>query len=554
MKINAGLTSMETRFHRMSFHGNKTKYKVPDFVSDSLIRPETDNIIPHDHIQGFARYTTSNGVSYDIYCRSDRNNTEHKGWLTICNKQTTLRLRTPVKEFNHPGGMQVVDNFLFVPVEKGENDKETSDIKSYICIYNLSPLDNGNPPVLVEEFQPVFLHKAGMLGVQKTVDDKGNDIWLFGIHDNTTFYLYYAKANPAFHPGADAEISPCSNELILVFSHSSKNYDFQNLNLIHYDGKLYLFGFRSVETSVVPLFDQPLSFDDYVALYEVTYSLSTDPSAKKGNIKLIAEKHFVTNTTEPGISSLDIHFRFGAGITYSAEKGLEMYATVRNRILEYFSYDTFNEVATVTTEACPSDSKRCGDNFTLNWGKGHNVEFEVFDKSSGKQIEATFCVMEDKTAATDTYQWKNVQNNETRVWMDGKKSNLYIAELKRKDEKRDAVEICIQLSDMPYVNCTKKPYEGQKERASYNFSTEHLPSNVIVQAYENYGTKYEKTSTACFIIKEDKSGTDPVLHENVSHGTTIKNIARTRSAYIAFPNGVKAQNNFTVFFEEKVSK
>lgn len=551
MTTKTASTSMLTRFHRMSCFGKKTKYEVPG-LTDKI---KTNDIVDPDHIQGYARYKTAAGVSYDIFCRSDRKDEEHKGWLTICNKDSAFVFRTPESEFNHPGGMQVVDNFLFVPVEKGENDKEDQNIKSYICIYNLSPLDEGNSPVLIEEFKTSFSHKAGMLGVQKTVDENGNGIWLFGIHDNTTFYLYYAKANAAFRPCVGAEVAPCSNELICIFSKTDKNYDFHNLNLIHFDKKLYLFGFRSVERNVV--LDQPTSFDDYLALYEVVFKFPSDSDMTEDEestnyLKKVAEKHFVTNTTERWLSSLDIHFRFGAGVTYSADTGLKMYATIRNLSEDEtcLCYDTFSEIATVETKATPSSSKRCGNNFTLNWEKGYNIEFTVFDKNSGKEIDATFSVMEDKSAATDTYQWKNVQNKETRVWMDGKKSNLYIAQLERADKSDKAVTVCIQLSTKPYVNCTKKPYEGQKERASYNFSTEHLPSNVTVRVYENYGTKKQKESTACFIIKEDKSETDPVLYRDVRHGTKITGITRTKSAYVAFPKGRTADKGFTVLFEE----
>lgn len=549
---NIQSSSMEARFHRMSFHGSKTKYKMLDSENILLDETVTDALIDPDHIQGYARYTTPNNVSYDIYCRSDRENRERKGWLTICNKDRSFVFRTPEKEFNHPGGMQIVDNFLFVPVEKGKNDAEDKDRKSYICIYNLLPLDDKKPPVLIKDFRPCFSHKAGMLGVQKIAVDNGTN-WVFGIHDNNTFYLYYATENPKFVSGDSDETAPCAEPLTEIFHVTDTNYDFQNLNLIYDEGKLYLFGFRSVGTNYD--FGQPTSFDDYVALYEVVFSFpsatkKTESKSNNNYIKLIAEKHFITNATEWVISSLDIHFRFGAGVTYSAEKGLEMYATARNLIRGYFCYDTFTEGATITAEAKPSNSKRCSDNFTINWENGYNVEFEVFDKESGIQIEATFCIIEDESAAIDTYQWKNVQNNETRVWMDGKKSNLYIAELKRADGKKDAVKIYIQPSGMPCVSCTRKPYEGQKERASYNFSTERLPRTVLVRAYENYGTLKVIESDACFIIKEDKDDTDPVLYEKVKHGTKIEDIIRTKSAYIAFPEGVTADKNFTVLFEE----
>lgn len=555
MTTNIKATSMEARFHRLSFHGIKTKYKVPTPESVAPGDSVNSDLIDPDHIQGYARYTTSNGVSYDIFCRSDREDSEHKGWLTICNKNKAFEFRTPEKEFNHPGGMQIVDDFLFVPVEKGEND-EKGNMQSYICLYDLRPLEWDESPVLVDEFRVFFDHKAGMLGVQKisvTVDGTPKDKWVFAIHDNNRFHLYCEKEKQEDGPVTGKRGAPCSSELTEIFNVKSEEYDFHNVNLIYYENKLYLFGFRSVDASVVPLLDQPLSFNDYVALYEVVFKFpkpeEPENEEKNNYIKKIAEKHFVTNTTEPTLSSLDIHFRFGAGVTYSSNR-LEMYATIRNLADGCFCYDKFIETDTIITEAKVCDTKRCGNNFTINWEKGYNLEFEVFDKKSDTQIEATFSVMEDKTAAVDTYQWQKIQNNETRVWMDGKKSNLYIAELKRADGKTDDVRICIQISGIPYVNCTRKPYDGQKERASYNFSTKHLPNNVRVCAYENYGTSALAESDACFIIKEDKDGTDPVLYTNVKHGTEINNIAKTNSAYIAFTDGAEARKGFTVLFED----
>ena len=278
------------------------------------------------HIQGFSSYTEQNLQVFSHSLEGDC------GYLIFSKYPSDFtQISTYDKGFNHPGGIQAIGDYLLVPCEK-INDEN----KSYIRLYDMSPLKSGQTPKPCEQFC-IYRddRKATAAGITKYADLYGN--WFLIVICNWgTCDFYKAKANKDL-PDCNF-IHVASIDMSSTWDPDKRGYDVQCLNLVTQNKTapsdnaeqifMTAFATKLIGTELTG------TYEDHAVLISIIPEIEEviKPYEKDvyNGIKcsFICDKHLETrHNATPG--TLGVHFRYGAALEVKDDK-LVLYATGRN--------------------------------------------------------------------------------------------------------------------------------------------------------------------------------------------------------------------------------
>jgi hypothetical protein len=257
------------------------------------------------HVQGLARYGNyillshnNKGYSLGFICA-----------LNVTSKKLAYTFDTPDAHYNHPGGMQVIGDFLVVGVESSDYSK------SYLHFYDLSSMTDTVHPAFVP-FNMARNAGAGAVGITSYTDNQV-EYYLLAVYDNGHMDFYKSNGNPISNPDFKD----------IWFSTTVATTDYSSINLLtDVNQDIWMVGFRTRDLAT--------SKDDYVDLYRI------DPQTRQVSSRT-TRRHMVTKYG--GIEGMDgVHFRWGAGLQIISDDSLTFFATQRNFVGNNFYTNTFD--------------------------------------------------------------------------------------------------------------------------------------------------------------------------------------------------------------------
>lgn len=241
------------------------------------------------HLQGIAFYQ-------GLYLISQNAHGGTRGVLYVFSAATDALVATlplapgPTDAYNHPGGIQVIGDYLAVPLQ-------TQDYSaSVVQLYDVSGLTGSEPSI--ELASPDLIPGSNGIGVGGIGLGLVGDRYLAAALDNTEVTL--------FQSASDDLLSTTFDEL---YTAPLERYSAQTSILVQTDGTPYVLSFESVSEGP--------TFRDYGTVYVVDLAARTMPSR--------AETHFTTHAPAP--LAFGVHFRYGAGAVVSGPDALELLAT-----------------------------------------------------------------------------------------------------------------------------------------------------------------------------------------------------------------------------------
>ncbi len=270
------------------------------------------------HIQGFS---ILKGDGKKIGIASHNNKGYEEGFMmyldAVDDFDDAIKQYVPIKHYNHPGGLQLVGDYMFLAVEDSKYEK------SYIRLCDLTNLYQGKDPVWIPESEFVIHteeHGAGAVGatryVAEIVDNVAIEKMLIVSHDNGNLYIYECSTSENF---------PIDKSQKPAYLGKQKLYEIQGVVLITQQGgpnepdDVYLWILNSKRSGS--------SYKDLIELWK--YNKSTQRFEK-------CKEEFHVKTSGGG--SHGNHFRYGAGATWGKDS-IELYATRKNFIGNLMMYD-----------------------------------------------------------------------------------------------------------------------------------------------------------------------------------------------------------------------
>lgn len=299
---------VEKQFKDLYKDGNMEKFTHMKYFSN----------IGLEHVQGYTQYEHE-GKTYYIFTHDTTGDYGYVIVTTSFDASSEKVWQLP-KGDNHPGGIQCVGQYLFVPCEK--------DNYSNIHIIDL----------LTGEFVHTikFEHRAGCLGITD-YQINGQQYYIMVIGEKTTYHVYRALidesvknniANAHFNKVGTFTLEDV-NFIEIQDNGHEKNHkhdiDCQGMGLITEadSNKVYMLAPVKEKTS-----------EDWIYLMEINIANESSVSINCRYCRHIRSKG--------GIGGVDgIHFRYGAGIRITSGSKLVVLATARNIIsMGYTSLDT----------------------------------------------------------------------------------------------------------------------------------------------------------------------------------------------------------------------
>lgn len=255
-----------------------------------------------NHIQGYARYPGADNVQYAILTHSV--GTADYAHIVAGPESGDEKwgFKTYLKDWRHPGGVQVIGDYMFVPTEQ--------DTSAHIALYDLRTLQV-NELRRVETFDLAVDHKAGALAVTSYTDESGAEYYVLIVAhldgENTVYYVYRADAAEG--------IEAAEFEAVGSFP---LNKDFQGFGLVTEESTndIYMVGLWSPTEGA--------TFADYAYLYQLNTDSWTVGEA-------LDQCHLTSVGGIPGMWG--VHFRYGASVDVSQQGVMTLSATERNSVL-----------------------------------------------------------------------------------------------------------------------------------------------------------------------------------------------------------------------------
>ena len=292
VSVPTALPNVESAFHALPVDGGLVAIEGFPGSYDPI----------SNHIQGYSQYTDAAGVNYALLTHSvDTADYAHIVAGPISN-DTKWGFKTYLESWRHPGGIQVMGDYLFVPSEQ--------DTTSQVALYDLRSLKVGELR-RVETFSLSMNHKAGALGVTAYTDSNGIPYYLMIVAhlsgEDSVYHVYRAPAANGIETASFVEVGS--------FAFSK---DFQGLGLITKasTNNIYMVGLWSTSEGA--------TYADYAYLYQI----NTQNWTLGDEIENI---HMVS--TGGGAGVLGVHFRYGAGVLVTDAQKLLISATERNSVL-----------------------------------------------------------------------------------------------------------------------------------------------------------------------------------------------------------------------------
>lgn len=251
------------------------------------------------HVQGYTQYDNAEGNRYALLTHSVSSASYAHIVAGKKNGSDQYGFKTYLSNWNHPGGIQSIGDYLLVPTEQ--------DTQAHISLYDLRSL-----PVQelrrVESFDLAVNHKAGALGIT-TYEAAGIEYYLMIVahldESNSVYHVYRAPASGGLENASFTEVGS--------FGFAK---DFQGFGLVTEEGTnaVYLIGLWSQNSGA--------SYADYAYLYQINTQNWTIGQE-------LDQIHMISNGG--GIGTFGVHFRYGAGVFVTQNQELILSATERNR-------------------------------------------------------------------------------------------------------------------------------------------------------------------------------------------------------------------------------
>lgn len=251
------------------------------------------------HVQGYTQYDNAEGNRYALLTHSVSSASYAHIVAGTKNGSDKYGFKTYLNNWNHPGGIQSIGDYLLVPTEQ--------DTQAHISLYDLRSL-----PVQelrrVETFDLSVNHKAGALGIT-TYESGGIEYYLMIV-------AHLDEANSVYHVFRSPAAGGIENASFSEVGSFGFTKDFQGFGLVTEEGTndVYLIGLWSQNSGA--------SFADYAYLYQINTQNWTIGQE-------LEQIHMVS--TGGGIGTFGVHFRYGAGVFVTQNQQLILSATERNR-------------------------------------------------------------------------------------------------------------------------------------------------------------------------------------------------------------------------------
>jgi len=292
---------------------NKGYVKTPGLVYD----PNAG-----DHIQGYVFYNRGSGKMYHIFSHNNKN----QGFIYIAKDKPASKIAMIdlPSGYNHPGGMQIIGDYLFVAAEGSG--------KSAVFMYDLTPVymyddPPGKPVTLISLSEGGAASAVGITDIPCNATGGIRYVLAINNHGSQTVSLYLSNVGVSLS-AANSSTFVRVNTNIKFKNESS--YDGMAL-LGAADGSVWLMGFRANYTG---------SYADFADLYNIGRSFSEGMKLNATEITPKATKQF---NTEHGFTTglYGVHFRWGTGLTIYENDRLRLNVTQREVDAEYIVVNTF---------------------------------------------------------------------------------------------------------------------------------------------------------------------------------------------------------------------
>lgn len=260
--------------------------------------------LAESHVQGIAIWN-------DFVIFVQNNKGYSKGIMQVVDRNSTdclFTFDTP-RDYNHPGGTQLIGDYLAVPFETSDHKK------SKIYFYDLNNLLD-NPPLLPLLLPCTIIQATEGCGAVCITNYTENETeyYLLIAYNNGTYNFYKSNGKTL------NDLDCCFEKLYAVSPPLLEDRDYQGLALItDTEQNIYMIGLRTDD-----LFG---SNKDYMDLYKLdisnpAYPFSTD---------VVDPRHMTCVHSGAAIPGADgTHFRWGAGGVVSDLNSLILWATQRN--------------------------------------------------------------------------------------------------------------------------------------------------------------------------------------------------------------------------------
>ena len=279
--------------------------------------PLVPNMV-ESHIQGFGMLIDSKGNEYGVASHNNKGYSE--GFMMYLSSKKAIKQYIPIEHFNHPGGIQIVGDYVFVAIENSEHNE------SYIRLCDLRNLfENEEPTWIAKEDFSIHMPKHGAAAVAATrYRSKDGDKVLIVPSTPSTLYIYQADAGTKLPVAETESILLATQNVDSISADATGNI--QNLNLVTQENEngedtVYMFVYIAKKNGV--------SFSDSMELWKFNSDNNT--------FKKVGE-NFHMKTSGGGAAG--IHFRYGAGLQIK-DSNILFYATQRNFVGGKMDYDTF---------------------------------------------------------------------------------------------------------------------------------------------------------------------------------------------------------------------
>lgn len=264
------------------------------FKLDYIYAPAESTI---NHIQGIARYHhDGTGKSYFYITHSDLGS---DGEIFVYSADDNSYITTIYTKdgYNHPGGCQIIGDFLVVGIENGDNDS------SYVSFYDLFTDPEKPSPLSTRVYRDDA--GCGCAGITAITEGDRTD-YVVAAYDNGRVDLYRSNG----YPLGNSDLSFTS-----WTSYTASESDYSAINLVTDEAnRVYSMGFRSTGG------DKPDK--DYVVLTLLDFG--------KGTKEVLRERFRPNNKDDITQGMFGVHFRWSGGLRIKSSDDIQIFSTQRN--------------------------------------------------------------------------------------------------------------------------------------------------------------------------------------------------------------------------------
>lgn len=286
------VSNVEAKFKSLPVDGTQTDLKgFPGSYDPTM-----------NHIQGYSIYKNSEGLQYSLLTHSVGTASYAHIVAGPTNGSDKWGFKTYLENWQHPGGIQVIGDYVLVPSEH--------DTEAHVALYDLRSLEVGELR-RVETFDLHVPHKAGALGITSYTDANGVEYYVLVVahldETDSVYHVYKAAAADGLENAQFSEIGSFPFEK-----------DFQGFGLVTEveTNNVYLVGLWSPSEGA--------TFADYAYLYQ----LNTQNGTLGEELDQIHLK-----SVGGAVGMLGVHFRYGASVFVGNNDNFIVSATERNSVL-----------------------------------------------------------------------------------------------------------------------------------------------------------------------------------------------------------------------------